>query len=78
MDFVRDALGDGRKFRALTIVDDYTRECPAIEVDHSLPGDRVVRVLDRLAREGSRRRSCATTDQSFAVRRSINGRMRIT
>ena len=50
MDFVSDALGDGRKFRALTIVDDYTRECPAIEVDHSLSGDRVVRVLDRLAR----------------------------
>lgn len=49
MDFVSDALGDGRKFRALTLVDDYTRECPAIEVDRSLPGERVVRVLDRLA-----------------------------
>jgi putative transposase len=49
MDFVSDALGDGRKFRALTIVDDFTRECPAIEVDFSLPGDRVIRVLERLA-----------------------------
>lgn len=49
MDFVSDALGDGRKFRALTIVDDYTRECPAIEVDFSLSGERVVRVLERLA-----------------------------
>jgi putative transposase len=49
MDFVSDALGDGRKFRALTIVDDFTRESPAIEVDTSLPGERVVRVLEALA-----------------------------
>lgn len=48
MDFVSDALGDGRKFRALTIVDDFTRESPAIEVDTSLPGERVVRVLEDL------------------------------
>lgn len=50
MDFVRDMLGDWRAFRALTIVDDCTRECPAIEVDFSMPGARVVAVLDRLAR----------------------------
>lgn len=49
MDFVSDQLCDGRKFRSLTIVDDCSRECPAIEVDTSLPGKRVVRVLDRLA-----------------------------
>ena len=50
MDFVSDALGNGRKIRALTLVDDFTRQCPVIEVDFSLPGERVVRVLDRLAR----------------------------
>jgi putative transposase len=49
MDFVSDALGDGRKFRALTIVDDFTRESPAIEVEFSLTGERVARVLERLA-----------------------------
>ncbi len=49
MDFVRDTLGDGRAFRCFTLVDDCTRECPAIEVDVSLPGERVVRVLDRVA-----------------------------
>ncbi|MEO7986728.1 MAG: IS3 family transposase [Gemmatimonadales bacterium] len=49
MDFIRDTLGDGRVFRALTIVDDCTRECPAIEIDFSLSAERVVRVLDRLA-----------------------------
>jgi putative transposase len=48
MDFISDAIADGRKFRALTIVDDVTRESPAIVVDPSLPGDRVARELDRL------------------------------
>lgn len=49
MDFVRDTLGDGRGFRSFTLVDECTRECPAIEVDFSLPGERVARVLDRVA-----------------------------
>jgi len=48
MDFVGDGLGDGRKFRSLNIVDDYSRECVAAEVDTSIPGERVVRVLERL------------------------------
>ena len=48
MDFVSDALTDGRKFRSLNIVDDYNRECLAAEVDTSLPGARVIRVLERL------------------------------
>jgi putative transposase len=49
MDFVRDTLSNGRVFRAFTLVDDYTRECPVIEVDTSLSGERVVRILERLA-----------------------------
>jgi putative transposase len=49
MDFVSDTLASGRTFRALTIIDEYTRECPAIEVDTSLPGLRVIRVLELLA-----------------------------
>ena len=48
MDFTLDTLADGRAFRTLNIVDDCTRECVAIEVDRSLPGLRVVRVLERL------------------------------
>ncbi len=52
MDFMRDPLADGRVFRVLNIVDDYRRECLAIEVDTSLPGERVVRVLERLAAMG--------------------------
>jgi len=51
MDFVSDALFDGRKFRALTVVDNHTRECLAIEVAQSLTGDDVVRVLTNIAKK---------------------------
>jgi putative transposase len=47
-DFIHDSLFDGRCFRALTVIDEWTRECLAIEVDVSLTGERVVRVLERL------------------------------
>ena len=47
LDFVSDRLGDGRTFRALTIVDDFSKLCPAIEVDTSLTGLRVIRALER-------------------------------
>jgi putative transposase len=49
MDFVTDSIVTGRRFRALAIVDEYSRECPAIEVDTSLGGRRVVGVLEELA-----------------------------
>ena len=48
MDFVADGFITGGRFRALAIIDDYSRECPAIEVDTSLGGRRVVGVLERL------------------------------
>ena len=49
MDFVSDGFVDGRRLRCLNIVDDFTKECLAIEVDTSLPGKRVVSVLEKLA-----------------------------
>jgi putative transposase len=52
MDFMADALAYGRRFRTLNIVDEYTREAPAITVDFSLPGARVVRVLEELKQQG--------------------------
>jgi len=51
VDFVSDALVTGRRFRALTIADDFSREAPAIEADTSLGGVRVTRVLSRLKQE---------------------------
>ena len=42
MDFVHDALSDGRRFRILAVVDDHTRENLCLVADTSLPGGRVV------------------------------------
>jgi putative transposase len=49
MDFMMDSLATGRRFRTLNVVDDYTRECVRIEVDTSLGGERVARVLEELS-----------------------------
>ncbi|MFQ5861400.1 MAG: IS3 family transposase [Dehalococcoidia bacterium] len=49
MDFLLDGLADGRRLRILTLVDDYSRECLAIEVDTSLPGLRVVQILEQVS-----------------------------
>lgn len=49
MDFVHDQLASGRRLRSLTVVDTFTKECLAIEVDTSLSGMRVKRVMERLS-----------------------------
>lgn len=54
LDFLSDAMTDGRRFRILAIVDDFTRECLALVADTSLPGLRVVRELDDLMRTRGR------------------------
>jgi putative transposase len=51
LDFTEDCLASGRKFRTANLKDDCTRECPAILVDFSLPGRRVVEMLEGVARE---------------------------
>ncbi len=51
LDFLQDALASGRRIRLLSVIDVFTREALALEVDSSLPGPRVVRVLDRLVSE---------------------------
>jgi putative transposase len=48
MDFMADRLGDGRAFRLLNVLDDYNREGLGIEIDFSLPAERVTRSLDRI------------------------------
>ena len=69
MDFVTDSIVTGRRFRALAIVDDYSRECPVIEVDTSLGGVRVVGVLERLA-ETRGLPNIITTDNGPELRRA--------
>jgi putative transposase len=48
MDFVHDRLTCGKPVRTLTVIDEYSRECLALETDFSLSSHRVVRVLERL------------------------------
>jgi putative transposase len=51
MDFVADTLLDGRRFRALTVVDNYSRHSQIIEPDFTLTGKKVVAALERVAKQ---------------------------
>jgi putative transposase len=48
MDFMHDQLGDGRCFRLLNVIDDFNREALGIEIDFSLPAERVIRALEQI------------------------------
>jgi putative transposase len=51
MDFMSDRLADGRPFRILTIVDQYTRECVGLAADRSMSAEKVVEALNRASQE---------------------------
>lgn len=48
MDFMHDQLEDGRSFRLFNVIDDFNREALGIEVDFSLPSERVIRALKQI------------------------------
>ena len=60
LDFLSDAFADGRRFRILAIVDDFTRECLALVPDTSLSGLRVVRELDAVITARGRPAMCVS------------------
>src|SRR5947207_6977086 len=60
LDFLSDAFADGRRFRILAIVDDFTRECLALVPDTSLPGLLVVRELNALIASRGRPAMCVS------------------
>jgi putative transposase len=60
LDFLSDALADGRRFRILAIVDDFTRECLALVPDTSLPGLRVAREIDAVIAARGRPAMCVS------------------
>ena len=69
MDFVSDALFDGRRFQALTVIDQHTRECLTIHADQSIRGDQVVTILKQLtARHGVPQRIQTDNGSEFASR----------
>ena len=75
MDFVMDALSNGRRLKCLNIVDDCTKEAVGIVVDHSITGEYVVRVLEQAALfRGLPGRSVLTRDRNSPARRSTSGR----
>jgi putative transposase len=51
LDFIHDQLGNGEKFRALTVIDVFSHEALAVEVGQRLRGEHVVEVLNRLVRQ---------------------------
>lgn len=57
MDFVHDALADGRAFRVLTVVDQWSRWSPILEVAQSMSGRAVAEALDRAIAEHGKPRS---------------------
>jgi putative transposase len=60
LDFLSDAFAEGRRFRILAVVDDFTRECLALIADTSLPGLRVVRELEAIIARRGRPAMCVS------------------
>jgi putative transposase len=64
LDFVHDQLSDGRRFRILAVVDDFTRECLALVADTSLSGQRVGRELDAIVARRGKPAGCLSDNGS--------------
>ena len=60
LDFLHDQLSDGRRFRILAVVDDFTRECLALVADTSLSGRRVGRELDTIIAQRGKPATCVS------------------
>ena len=72
MDFVADALFDGRKLRMLTVVDLFTRECLAIDVVQSLKGEDVVRTLNGITTQRGVPRTIKTDNGSEFISKAMD------
>jgi putative transposase len=81
MDFMHDQLSDGRCFRLLNVIDDFNREALGIEIDFSLPAERVIRALEQIiewrGKPGAIRcdngpENISGTVQSWAAKRHIH------
>jgi transposase InsO family protein len=73
MDFVADALFDGRRFRALTVVDNFTKESLAIEVNQHLKGEDVVAMMERLRHQRELPQRIQTDRQRQRIRIDRDG-----
>jgi putative transposase len=77
MDFVSDALANGRRIKVLTIVDDFTKESVDLVAEHGISGHYIVRVLSAQRSSGAcHQRSERIRDRSSPARHWISGRIR--
>jgi putative transposase len=72
MDFVADSLFNGQRFRVLTVVDNYSRECLALEVGQSIRGEQVTAVLNRLKYTRAIPRSIRVDNGSEFVSKAVD------
>lgn len=83
MDFMHDQLADGRSIRLFNVVDDFNREGLGIEVDFSLPAERVIRALDQIIEWRGKpdnlrcetKFGVATTVRNTSVKHYLSGRL---
>jgi putative transposase len=73
MDFMSDALTDGRKFRTFNLIDDFNREVLAVEADTSLPARRVVRILERVIWEKGKPESIRVDNGPEFISHTLEG-----
>ncbi len=71
MDFVADQLFNGRRLRALTIVDNFSRECLGIMVDYALKGEDVVMAMDIIYAQMGRKPKYIKVDNGLHLESSI-------
>lgn len=72
MDFAADSLFNGRRFRILTVVDNFSRECLGIKVGQSLRGDQVVALLDHIKKVRGVPRSIRTDNGSEFISKVLD------
>lgn len=72
MDFVSDALFNGRRFRALTVMDQFTRECLAIHADQNIKGEQVVSIMRELASKRGTPRRIQTDNGSEFISKALD------
>jgi putative transposase len=73
IDFMSDALVDGKKFRLLNVLDDFNRESLALEADSSLPTLRVIRVMERLVSERGKPSNIRTDNGPEFINHKLQG-----
>jgi transposase InsO family protein len=78
LDFLHDQMSDGRRFRILAIVDDFTRECLCLVADTSLSGLRVGRELDAIIARRGKPAGCVSDNGTSRLRRQRNSQRKRT